>query len=273
VGDEVANAQVENYRFTKVGELFFLINRFSRVFYLLPLNLKKVSHLADWGCGRGDFLLLLKRYSTNIFGVEYDENTSRDAKARGLQVYTFSKDYQSLFAEKSNSVDFLFAFHFLEHVKDPDLFLLEFNRLLSRNGKLIIEVPNLNSTQRRLSGKHWYGFDTKNHYFHFSPNSLSELLENNGFTIRNLGTFSLEYGATMFFFSLIRTFTGGKFDLFEFLNPSHVIKPSKFSGALQVFLILLTMPLALIVIFCELFFSMFKQGGVVRVIAVRSNGQ
>lgn len=271
--DSFDGAQVENYRFSKLGELIFLVNRFTRVFYLLRLNLQRSSRLADWGCGRGDFLLLLRRYSKNVFGIEYDENTSREAKARGLHVYTFSSDHELLMEDKTKSVDFLFAFHFLEHVKDPSSFLIQFDRLLAQNGKLIIEVPNLDSIQRKLSGKHWYGFDTRNHYFHFDPNSLRELLERNGFTIKYLGTFSLEYGATMFYFSMIKIFTAGKFDLFELLNPGNLNKPSKFSVYCQFLLVLLSLPLALIVTLSEFFFSLFNRGGVVRVVAVRSNGQ
>lgn len=261
---------VQNYRFSKFGEVIFSLNRLTRLFYLILLQTRAASSIADWGCGRGDFLLLLSKWNSDVFGVEYNESTASDARARGLHIYSYVEEKDALFKERANSVDILFAFHFLEHVHNPDSFIQSFDLLLAKNGSLIVEVPNLNSVQRRISGIHWNGFDTRNHFYHFTPESLRILLGRNGYVVRKQSTFSLEYGATMFFFSAIRKLTKGEFDLFNYLSSNASVNVWK--RLLQVTGLFLLTPIAAFITIFELFLSIFQQGGVIRVIAVRKDG-
>ena len=46
---------------------------------------------------------------------------------------------------KENSVDFIFASHIVEHLKDPELALKEMNRILKKGGILEIKVPHYKS--------------------------------------------------------------------------------------------------------------------------------
>ncbi|RKY83677.1 class I SAM-dependent methyltransferase, partial [candidate division KSB1 bacterium] len=51
--------------------------------------------------------------------------------------------------------DLVMMWHVLEHIENPVLYLKEISRILKENGKLIIEVPNLDSLNFRIFKEKW----------------------------------------------------------------------------------------------------------------------
>ena len=257
-------SEIQNYRFSHLGELIFFINRYSRVFYLRGLNLRGIPSIADWGCGRGDFLSLLTRWNSNPFGVEYSEETAREARGRGFKVYSFSQELSQLIQERKNSSDVVFAFHCLEHTENPAEMVTLFEKILTESGTIIIEVPNFDSIQRKISGQHWNGFDSKNHYYHFTPSSLEFLLNQSGFGVKKQSTFSFEYGVTMLFFSIVRKMFFGNFDLFNSFLSEKSEKSFRFKKIVGLALLPVFFPIGVISVALEVLFSFIGKGGVVR---------
>ncbi len=82
-------------------------------------------------------------------------------------------------------------FHVLEHVYDPKQQIEAARRLLRRNGRLIIQVPNAASWQFRMLGKRWNGLDVPRHLITFRATDLNKLLDGCGFEILRHKYFSL----------------------------------------------------------------------------------
>jgi SAM-dependent methyltransferase len=62
-------------------------------------------------------------------------------------------------------------------VHRPREVLREAHRVLVNGGKLLVAVPNIDSLPYRWFGKHWFGLDLPRHLTHFTPQTLSLMLE------------------------------------------------------------------------------------------------
>jgi predicted SAM-dependent methyltransferase len=57
---------------------------------------------------------------------------------------------------------------------------------LKYNGRLIIAVPNYTSFDAKYYQKYWAAYDLPRHLYHFSPKSMTILLNEMGFEIVSL---------------------------------------------------------------------------------------
>ena len=55
-----------------------------------------------------------------------------------------------------------------------------------------MSMPNAESAQAQRYGTHWFHHDPPRHLFGFGPHSLTHLLEDAGFRVENISTWSLE---------------------------------------------------------------------------------
>ena len=92
--------------------------------------------------------------------------------------------------------------HTLEHLANPRAILEEVARILSDQGRLVLQVPNIESIQFKLFGARWYGLDVPRHLVNYSSESLFRLLSESGFTIERVRHFNLRDNAPAFASSL-----------------------------------------------------------------------
>ena len=87
--------------------------------------------------------------------------------------------------------DSISCIHVIEHLKNPDLMIREFSRLLKQKGKLYIEAPNTRSilTPSLRLGMTWNFFDDPTHVRPYSKGALCSLLKSNGFKIIRSGIY------------------------------------------------------------------------------------
>jgi SAM-dependent methyltransferase len=83
--------------------------------------------------------------------------------------------------------DVITMWHVLEHLPDPMAALERSHELLAPGGRLIVSVPNNDSWQARLGGDDWLHLDIPRHLFHFTPGSLSGLVERTGMRVERIG--------------------------------------------------------------------------------------
>ncbi len=103
--------------------------------------LKKIisnKKIIDFGCGAGGFLQLARKNTKEANGIELEKVLQESFIKRNLKVF---KNYNHALKSKKKW-DIITAFHVIEHLSDPIRTLLELSKLINKNGKIIIEVPN-----------------------------------------------------------------------------------------------------------------------------------
>ncbi len=180
------------------------------------VSLTENTRVLDVGCAVGTFLLHIDdKYRCKISGVDFKE---------GLDYPGFDRIdfHQGVFYEQNfpaGSIDLITMWHFFEHDYDPARSLETARKALTEDGKLIIEVPRLDSFTYRLFKEKWPGVQAPQHTALYTKKTLVDMVESNGFTVEEY----LPYGAFPPYFYL---FTGAYFKLIgKGLNLDKIIVP------------------------------------------------
>lgn len=129
-----------------------------------------ISHtdvVLDFGCGGG--YILSRIDCARRLGVEVNPVAQHEARANGLEVYTFLSEVDI------ESVDVVISNHALEHTRLPFSELQEMHRVLRPNGRVVIVVP-CESVFRPYQAA-----DPNHHLFSWSPMCMGNLLLEAGF--------------------------------------------------------------------------------------------
>src|SRR4029434_6173141 len=77
--------------------------------------------------------------------------------------------------------DLVTMWHFLEHDYDPVRTLAAARKVLKPDGRLIMEVPRLDSVTFRLYRERWPGLQAPQHTVLYEKKTLLRVLQQNGF--------------------------------------------------------------------------------------------
>jgi SAM-dependent methyltransferase len=169
------------------------------------IRLQPGSQVLDVGCAVGTFLQRLRRcYGASVTGVDFKDLSA----AESLEGIEFHCDlfYEAPLAEER--FDLVTMWHFLEHDYDPMRSLRTARRVLKPDGRLVIEVPRLDSRTFRWFGDRWPGLQAPQHTVLFDRARLERAVEQAGFDVVDY----LPYGAFPAYFYL---FTGIAFRLLK----------------------------------------------------------
>jgi O-antigen chain-terminating methyltransferase len=113
--------------------------------------------IADLGCGRGEWLELLKEEGYRALGIDNNQVLLDRCRARGLEVIE-SDALQYLRGRPDNSLSAITGFHIIEHLQIDVLMSLldEIVRVLHPGGVVIFETPN---PENVLVGSNYFYFD------------------------------------------------------------------------------------------------------------------
>jgi 2-polyprenyl-3-methyl-5-hydroxy-6-metoxy-1,4-benzoquinol methylase len=134
----------------------------------------------DVGCATGALAGWLRERGWQAEGVEINSWQAEYARReRGLSVYGKPLEENAL---ERGGYTLITAFHLIEHLRRPRAFLAETRRLLAPGGRLLLITPNCGGFQARLFKGRWRSaiFD---HLYLFSVQTLTSLLEQEGFTV------------------------------------------------------------------------------------------
>lgn len=113
--------------------------------------------ILEIGCGSGYLLSQLRNCGADCVGIEPGENAAYGSEKYGLKIIQdfFKKEY---FAEKFDSIIFYCV---LEHIYETEKFLNEVVELLQPDGKILLAVPNCESSIKdgdisMLLCEHWH---------------------------------------------------------------------------------------------------------------------
>lgn len=141
--------------------------------------------VADIACGTGYGLTELIQIADTVVGVDNDQRLLDAVRKRfvGLDISLVNLDLDNgdlTAALGESSLDAVVCFETLEHLVHPSGAISHFSRVLRPSGVLICSVPNALYEGTDRSGLP----ANKYHKQFFTHNSLSRLLNRNGFTIR-----------------------------------------------------------------------------------------
>jgi SAM-dependent methyltransferase len=163
------------------------------------------SEVLDVGCAVGTFLQRLRRrYGVRAAGVDF-KDLSGTASLDGVEFHC-SLLYDA--GLQDDRFDLVTMWHFLEHDYDPVRSLRTAWRVLKPEGRLVIEVPRLDSRTFRWFGHRWPGLQAPQHTVLFDRESLLGAVRRAGFDVVDY----LAYGAFPAYFYL---FTGAAFTLLK----------------------------------------------------------
>jgi len=95
----------------------------------------KNKDILDFGCGTGGFLLRAREKASKVYGIELEKSLKKHFESNDLDIY---HDLDSF----DKTVDYIFMFHVLEHIKNPFEILEKMKSKLKPGGQIIAEVPN-----------------------------------------------------------------------------------------------------------------------------------
>jgi 2-polyprenyl-3-methyl-5-hydroxy-6-metoxy-1,4-benzoquinol methylase len=169
---------------------------FSYKIILLIRKYKENNNLRvlDLGSNIGIFVDLARKEGWNATGIDVDKRAIEIGKKK------FKVDLRDISLEKTNFIkeefDVVLLLHTLEHIYELKQLIHKIKQIMKKDGILIIQVPNINGLPvkiQHLRRKSWYGYDFSHHLWHFQPETLIDLLIENGFEIREIDTHSSMY--------------------------------------------------------------------------------
>ena len=164
------------------------------LFILKRCNFSKSKSLLDFGCGKGYFLFFLKVLRFNLVGG-VETSIPRADFADRLLKFNVLRDHYYSGKIGNKSWHFIVLIHVLEHIDNPFIFLDNLiDQALTEKGKILIEVPNIQSISSSIAKNTWAHFTPHFHTNHFTKRSLQDycLTRNRDFKI--IGTFSFYHG-------------------------------------------------------------------------------
>ena len=153
----------------------FRIKQFEEFVNKYFLRDKKVIEI---GCGKGEFLSLMKKTGADVYGIEYSDESVKYCRENDLKVNKFYiKNNNDLLP--TAPYDCFFIMNFFEHLPDPNSTLRALHKNLSDNGVGLIEVPNFDM----ILENNLFSEFINDHLFYFTKETLRLTLERNGFEI------------------------------------------------------------------------------------------
>ncbi|MCX5693080.1 MAG: class I SAM-dependent methyltransferase [Candidatus Omnitrophica bacterium] len=145
---------------------------------LLPFH--KEGRILDVGCNNGLYLHLLKNLGWQVWGVEIDRNACKLAKELNINIFCGNLE-EAGFSE--SFFDVVRLNQVLEHIPDPKKTIKEARRILKKDGKIYISIPNARSFAFFLFGDAWL---STGHVQGFSPCSMKCFCGDLGLKIKSM---------------------------------------------------------------------------------------
>lgn len=133
------------------------------------------------GAGTGDLLRSLQKRGWTVNGTEINDQARQKAESK-LSTKLYSTTNGCLHVSQ-NSQDRVIMMHSLEHIYDIDDTLKFVKHIIKPNGNFIVAVPNFASADSRHYKEKWAALDVPRHLYHFTPETLSALLNKYGFEL------------------------------------------------------------------------------------------
>ena len=148
------------------------------------LQYKTNGKLLDVGANIGLLANQAKNKGFEVEGIEFSKAAVEyGRKTFGIKYY--EQDIVSL-KLKNDFYDVITMSHVLEHIVDPKKVISELHRILKPGGIMLLAMPNFASLSAKILKSKWDSVQPEEHIWHFTPNSLTKLLQNQRFIIKKV---------------------------------------------------------------------------------------
>ncbi len=175
-------------------ETCFRYDGYNQAIYDLVPSRKRI---LDVGCATGRLgEKLVKEKYCYVVGVEVDPEMAKVARGKCNEVIEADVENTNELDLLPQSFDIIIFADSLEHMKNPAAVLSRMKRYLSKQGTLLISIPNVAFFSSRLGllfGKFdyaEYGVLDKSHLRFFTLKTARKLLEDNGFQLISVSGYS-----------------------------------------------------------------------------------
>lgn len=163
-------------------------------------NLDGIETWLDVGCGYGEFMEAIQKYSSgkvDVKGTEPNIHKQTSAKERGLNVDYFDLESHH---KKYDAISMLNVY---SHLPDPPKFLKSLTKLLNPGGELILETGD---TAHLSEKDHYRPFYLPDHLSFASEDIIVDILESQNFEILSINKYPyVELGIKNIVKGLIKT--------------------------------------------------------------------
>jgi len=168
-------------------------------------NFVKPGRFLEVGCARGLYSKVAKDRGWETKAVDISK-TMIDLARKVFGIDAIHGDWLNVIPN-SPKFDLIYCSHVIEHIPNPNEWMLGFKEILNPNGILVIEVPNMNSPDRKfkrnfkrigLRKDKWAKWRTPDHLFEPDENSFKYLISVSGFSIVTNETYSRKHNSEKF---------------------------------------------------------------------------
>ncbi len=130
------------------------------------------------GCGRGEFLKVLRGFPVKAFGIEHSDRLVKEAED-GLNVTCGFPEAEDTVLGQDGPYDVFLTFNFLEHQPKPGVMLDCIYNNLTDQGMGLVTVPSLEYSLRHDG----YYELIRDHIAYYTLDTLRYLMEHHGFQV------------------------------------------------------------------------------------------
>jgi len=187
-GEEIARYYPERYRGNRHGGTGGVrsILRQRAVQACFPRGFR--GRLLDIGCGDGSFARHMRAHGWEVCATEIDGESVDCLRRAGINA-KLSHDAEAEGFDKP--FDAITCWHVMEHLEHPRRVTEWVKTQLAKDGVFQVTVPNSDSLQAKVFGRHWVHLDVPRHRQHYTPATLRALVEHAGFAVGRQSNFAL----------------------------------------------------------------------------------
>lgn len=142
---------------------------------------QKPGRMLEIGCASGSFMLEMTKKGWEVEGIEFSEFAAKNAQKLGLKVHIGSLEE----APKPDKLyNLVVGWMVLEHLHEPVKALEKLHKWTTKDAWAVFSIPNAGSLEFKIFKDHWYATQLPTHLYHFTPQTISKVLEKAGWEVK-----------------------------------------------------------------------------------------
>ncbi len=186
----------------------FKVDDFRRVLEQVPQ--KKIKSSLDVGCANAYLVEFMHNKKIDAYGIELFPEVAKKAQAKFKQKRIFIGEFTKYNFKRK--FDLIVMFDLIEHMENPHLAFERAQKLLNKDGYVLILTPDISAIKKKILGRYWTGYYVE-HIHCFSPTTMRYLAHKTGLKVYKAKRFYKRVNLHYFIRHLFH-----RYPVFKFLN-------------------------------------------------------